>query len=219
MTITATTGLAAQSTPTTDTATAADSSNKTDSTKSASAIVADSKQQLNLSIIQASLVSISSQNDPLSLVYKSAIENINEALKPTLGDNALQNATSQDNSPEATAGRIVSLTTGLFDLYKKSFPNEDESTVLDRFTKVIQSGVDEGFKEARGMLDSMSVLNGSIADNINKTYDLVTKGLADFVTARKAQIATASSLTDAATTTANTASTTDTATGNSVAGS
>lgn len=217
MTITATTGLAAQSTPTTDTTTAADSSNKTDSTKSAASSVADAKQQLNLSIVQASLVSISSQNDPLSLVYKSAIENINEALKPTLGDNAIQNASSQDNSPEATAGRIVSLTTGLFDLYKKSYPNEDESTVLDRFTKVIQSGVDEGFKEARGMLDGLGVLNGSIASNIDKTYDLVTKGLADFVTARKAQIATASSLTDAAT--ADTASTSDTATANSVAGS
>lgn len=217
MTITATTGLAAQSTPTTNTTTAADSSNKTDSTKSASSSIADSKQQLNLSIIQASLVSISSQNDPLSLVYKSAIENINEALKPTLGNNAIQNASTQDNSPEATAGRIVSLTTGLFDLYKKSYPNEDESTVLDRFTKVIQSGVDAGFKEARGMLDGLGVLNGSIASNIDKTYDLVTKGLADFVTARKAQIATASSLTASAT--ANTASTTDTATANSVAGS
>jgi hypothetical protein len=162
---------------------------------SGAAAVAAANQQLNVAIVQSALtVSLSTKNDPLSLVYKSAIENINEQLKPTLGDNAIQNAASQDNSPEGTAGRIVSLSTGLFELYKKSFPNEDEATVLDRFVKVIQGGIDQGFKEARGILQGMGVLDKPVGDatiggNIDKTYTLVTQGLADFVAATKAKIA------------------------------
>jgi hypothetical protein len=146
------------------------------------ATAAGSQAQLNVSILQASLqVSINSQNDPLSLVYKSAIENINEVLKPELGDNALQTAMSQDNSPEGTAGRIVSFVTNLFDLYKQNNPDKDESTNADDYMQKILKGVDQGFKEARGILDSLKVLNGDIASNIDKTYDLVQKGLSDFL--------------------------------------
>jgi hypothetical protein len=165
---------------------------------SGTAAVATAHQQLNVAIVQSALtVSLSAKNDPLSLVYKSAIQNLNEQLKPTLGDNAIQNSMSQDNSPEGTAGRIVSLSTGLFELYKKSFPGEDESKVLDRFVKVIQGGIDEGFKEARGILQGMNVLDTPVGDstiggNIDKTYSLVTQGLADFVAATKAKIAAAS---------------------------
>lgn len=71
------------------------------------------KLQLNASIMQASLnVSIGSENEPLALLYKTAITNINEALKGQYGEDAIQNAASQDNSAEATANRIVSLSTG-----------------------------------------------------------------------------------------------------------
>ncbi|MBP0600758.1 DUF5610 domain-containing protein [Herbaspirillum sp. LeCh32-8] len=143
---------------------------------------AGSKAQLNVSILQASLeVSINSQNDPLALVYKSAIENINDVLRPELGDNAIQNAMSQDNSPEGTAGRIVSFVTNLFELYKQGNVDKDDATNADEYMAKIMKGVDQGFKEARGILDSLNVLNGDIASNIDKTYDLVQKGLADFL--------------------------------------
>lgn len=141
-----------------------------------------SKAQLNISILQASLeVSINSQNDPLALVYKSAIENINDVLRPELGDNAIQNAASQDNSPEGTAGRIVSFITNMFELFKQNNTDKDDATNVDKYMSLIQQGVDQGFKEARGILDSLQVLNGDIASNIDKTYDLVQKALADFV--------------------------------------
>jgi hypothetical protein len=171
---------------------------------SAAAAVTQANQQLNVSIVQSALsVSLSTKNDPLSLVYKSAIDNINDQLKPTMGDNAIQNSMSQDNSPAGTAGRIVSLSTGLFDLYKQSFPGEDESAVLDRFMKVIQGGVDEGFKEAKGILSGMGVMDTPVGDstiggNIDKTYSLITQGFADFVAATKAKIAAESAVTDQA---------------------
>lgn len=139
------------------------------------------RSQLNASIINASIeVSIQSKNEPLALLLKSAINGINAILKPQFGDNALQAAVSQDNTPEGTAGRIVSISTGFFELFKQQHPGESEADVLKNFMSVISSGVDTGFKEARDILQGMGVLKGDIASNIDKTYALVQKGYADF---------------------------------------
>ncbi len=161
------------------------------------------KQQFNASILQASLeVSISSQNDPLALVYKSAIENINQILKPQLGDNAIQNAASQDNSPEATAGRILSFIKSAFQMFSlgsstqspggtnntdgtDSTDGTDQNAAFDNFMSLIQKGVDQGFSEARGILSGLNVLNGDIASNIDKTYEILKKGIADFIASIK----------------------------------
>nr|WP_034331276.1 DUF5610 domain-containing protein [Herbaspirillum sp. B39] len=144
--------------------------------------VSGAKAQFNLSIVQSSLeVSLQTQNDPLSLVYKTAIENINDILRPQLGDNAIQTASSQDNSPEATAGRIVSFITNMFELYKKNNPDKEDASNIDDYMNLIFKGVDQGFKEARGILESLNVLQGDIASNIDKTYDLVQKALGDFI--------------------------------------
>ena len=153
-----------------------------DAQKSNLLTVSGSKAQLYVSILQASLeVSINSQNDPLALVYKSAIENLNDVLRPELGDNAIQAASSQDNSPEATAGRIVDFITNMFGLFKQNNVDKDDGTNVDDYMSLVLKGVDQGFKEARGILDGLKVLNGDIASNIDKTYDLVQKSLADFV--------------------------------------
>jgi hypothetical protein len=146
------------------------------------------KSQFNAAIVQASLtVSLNSSNEPLSLVLKTALTGINEELKGDYGDNAIQNAASQDNSPEGTASRIVSLSTAFYDAFKQQHKGEDEGEVLNKFIETLQKGVDRGFKEARGILDGLKVLNGDIASNIDKTYDLVQKGFADFVAAHQSK--------------------------------
>ena len=146
------------------------------------------KLQLNASIMQASLnVSIGSENEPLALLYKTAITNINEALKGQYGEDAIQNAASQDNSAEATANRIVSLSTGFFDAFKKQNPGLDDDTALTKFMDTISGGMEKGFKEARDILGGLKVLNGDIAGNIDKTYELVQKGYADFIAAHSSK--------------------------------
>lgn len=146
------------------------------------------KLQLNASIMQASLnVSIGSENEPLALLYKTAITNINEALKGQYGEDAIQNAASQDNSAEATASRIVSLSTGFFDAFKKQNPGLDDDTALTKFMDTISGGMEKGFKEARDILGGLKVLNGDIAGNIDKTYELVQKGYADFIAAHSSK--------------------------------
>lgn len=147
-----------------------------------------SKLQLNAAILQASMnVSISSQNDPLALVYKSAITSINEALQADFGDDAVQNAASQDNSAEATANRIVSLSTSFFEAFKKQNPGMDNDAALEKFMGTISGGMEKGFSEARDILKGLNVLQGDIAGNIDKTYELVQKGYADFVAAHSSK--------------------------------
>ncbi|MBS1169900.1 MAG: hypothetical protein H6R01_818 [Burkholderiaceae bacterium] len=140
------------------------------------------KVQLNASIMQASLeVSISSKNEPLTLLYRSAIDRLNEVLKPELGENAIQNAaTSEDNSAEGTANSIVSLSTGFYEAYKAQHPGEDGATVLQNFMDTIRSGFEKGYKEAVDILTGLQVFEGGIAADIGKTYDLVLQGYADF---------------------------------------
>ena len=139
--------------------------------------------QMNKSILEASLnVSISAGNESLSLAYKAAAEKINELLEPDLGPRAVDTAVESglDVSPEATADRIVSLTTALFDRYRESNPDLGEAELADRFTEVIGGGILQGFNEAREILDGMGVLGGDIESNIDETYALVTEKLEQF---------------------------------------
>lgn len=146
-----------------------------------------SRVRMNASIMQASLdVSISTKNEPLALLYKSAINSLNDTLKTELGENAIQNAASQDNTPEGTAGRIVSLSTGFYEAYKTQNPEVDETTVLQNFMETIRSGFEKGYKEAVDILQSLKVFDGDIAANVEKTYQLVIQGYADFEAAQTA---------------------------------
>lgn len=150
------------------------------------------RSQLNLSIMQASLeVSISAGNSPLSLLFKTAIDRLNEALAPEFGADAIQNALSQDNTPAGTAGRIVALSTGFFEAYKQNHPGEDVATVLKNFMDTIRGGFEKGFKEATDILTGLQVFSGDIASNIGKTYERVQQGYADFEAAQRAASGTA----------------------------
>lgn len=151
---------------------------------------ARAKAELNASIVQASLtVSLQASNEPMSVVLKTALTGINEALKADFGDNAIENAMSQDNTPEGTAGRIVALSTAFYDAYKQQHPGDDEETTLNNFVATLKKGVDQGFKEARDVLQGLNVLSGDIASNIDKTYELVQQGYADFVAAHTSKSA------------------------------
>lgn len=165
------------------------SSNVVQSGKSTVSTLAETKTQQNAAILQASLdVSIQSKNQPLALLLKAAIAGINDLLKPQFGDNAIQAAASQDNTPEGTAGRIVSLSTGFFDAFKQQHPGEDANDVLTKFMATIRSGFENGAKEAQGILKGMGVLDGDVASNINKTLALVQQGYADFETAQRSTL-------------------------------
>ncbi len=141
------------------------------------------KAKTNAATLQAHIdVSIGSKYNPMSLIYKTALEGINEALKPSFGTNAAQKIQERgvDVSPEATAGRIVSLSTAFFAAYQEQNQDMDLEEQIDSFLSVIGGGVNQGFSEARKILDGFGVLEGNLAENINRTYDLVFDGFAKF---------------------------------------
>lgn len=141
----------------------------------------EAKPQQNAAIVSASFeVAISSKNESLALMLKSAINGINDVLRPQFGDNAIENLLGQDNSSEGTASRIVSLSTGFYEAFKLQHPGEDEADVFNQFMTTIRSGFEKGYREAVDILQGLGVFGGDLATSIGKTYELVLKGYGDF---------------------------------------
>ena len=157
--------------------------------------------QSNVRILQASMdANISAGNEPMALLFKTALEGINEALKGQLGDNAVQNAyaSGTDFSPQATADRIVKMSTGFFEQYKANHADLSVEDALNSFSDLIGGGIDKGFKEARDILGGLKVLDqGNIASNIDDTYKLVQEGLKAFVENYKKSDSTSSDVSQA----------------------
>lgn len=126
--------------------------------------------------------SFQATNKALQLAYQTAIDNINKAVEDTLGENALQRGLEEgiDISPEATAERIVAGAMGMLPAYREQHTEMSEDESLSSFKDLIMGGVEQGFGEARDILKSLAVLQGEIADNIDKTFELVEIGIRDY---------------------------------------
>ncbi len=146
--------------------------------------LSETRQVLNQSILTASLeVSVSAGDNSMTLLYQTAIDHINSLLSPELDANALQKAYQGglDVSPQATADRIVSMSTTFFSQYKEAHPDKNLETALKDFVSLIGGGIDQGFSEARDILGGLKVLEGDIATNVDKTYERVQAGLKAFL--------------------------------------
>ncbi|MDI5838002.1 DUF5610 domain-containing protein [Shewanella xiamenensis] len=142
-----------------------------------------SKQLMNQAILSAQEdVSLKSGDQSMTLLYRAAIEAINKELAPSMGENAIQTAYDNgvDTSPEATADRIVSFATQFFSVHQQQNSNMSFDEQLDSFMTIIGGAIDNGFKEARDILSGLKVLQGDIADGVDKTYGLVQEGLQAF---------------------------------------
>lgn len=164
-------------------------SNKVKDVDSPASAVAKSRADLNSAIVQTSMnVAINSGNEPLALLYRAAINGINEQLQPTMGKDAIQNAAAgEDNSAEATASRIVSLSTAFYDAYRDQNKLEDSAEARTQFVDVIRGGFEKGFKEAQQVLEGLKVLGGEVAAGIDKTFELVMQGFDDFAAVERSQ--------------------------------
>jgi len=143
----------------------------------------NSKKEQNTAIVQAQMeVSIKMGNEPMALLYKTTLDAINEVLDPTLATKPIQTAYDNqvDVSPEATAERIVSFSTGFYHAFLEQNADITPEESLGKFMDVISGGIEQGFKDARDILESLSVLEGNIETDIDNTYDLVQEGLSYF---------------------------------------
>lgn len=139
------------------------------------------KKMQNVAILSAAADN-SAANNPMQLLYKTAIEEINKQLASEGEENTIQ-ATYEsaiDVSPEATAERIVQNSTAFYQAFKEQNSELSDEESLNEFLSVINSGINKGFDDAKGILESLSVLDGDIESNIEQTYDFVQKGLITF---------------------------------------
>lgn len=146
-------------------------------------MAAEAKQVQNTAILRANeQVSLRSNNDSLSLLYKTALEGINAELEPVMGENAAQKIYDSgiDTSPEATADRIVAFATGFYSRYKELNPGKSEEETLDSFMKIIGGGIEKGFNDAKDILKGLKVYEGEVESGVDKTYGLVMQGLSNF---------------------------------------
>lgn len=127
-------------------------------------------------------VSLRSNDNSLSLLYKAALEGINKELEPTMGENAAQKIydAETDTSPDATAERIVAFATSYYSRYKEMHPDSTEEQILDSYLELVTGGIDKGFTDAKDILKGLKVYEGDIETGVDSTYELVMKGLASF---------------------------------------
>ena len=147
-------------------------------------ISVSNKKQLNAAIIESTLKFSNTVGDqPLSLLLKTALQGINEALKEGGVESSVEDAYESgiDFSPEATAERIVSFSTQLLGAYREQHPEMDAEESLASFVDIIGGGIEQGFSEAKDILGNLNVLEGDISNNFDKTYELVQQGLQLFV--------------------------------------
>ncbi len=145
------------------------------------------RDAMNVQILEASAaVSLKAGEQSQALLFRSAIDRINEYLAPTLGADAIQGKMSEDNSAEATAARIVSLSTAFYDSYAAQHPGDDPEQLATNFVNLIRGGFEKGFNEAKDILQSLQVFSGEIESGIMKTFDLVNQGYDDFLASKLA---------------------------------
>ncbi|MDC7707876.1 DUF5610 domain-containing protein [Vogesella indigofera] len=150
-----------------------------------SALERSARDEMNAQVIDSLNVSIGAGNKSQQLLYRSAIDKINELLAPDFGADALQAAaTKQDNTAEATAERILSLSLGFYDAYAKQNPDKSTEELANGFVSLVRSGFEKGFNEAKDILEGLKVWGGTIATDIQKTYELVQKGYDDFLASK-----------------------------------
>lgn len=140
------------------------------------------KAALNASILEATEANLSAKDQPLALILRATIDKLNTILEADLGPNAIEVGIESglDISPNATADRIVSLATAAFPAFQEANPDESGEELLAHFMDVIGGGIEQGFSEAQDILQSLGVLQGDIASNIDLTFDLVQEKLEAF---------------------------------------
>lgn len=86
------------------------------------------------------------------------------------------NGKVEDFAPAKVAERILGFIGGRLESQKAAGA---DTTQLQKIYDQAVKGVEQGFAEARKILDGMGVLVGNVAADIDKTSDLIQSGLAD----------------------------------------
>jgi len=162
----------------------------------------ETRAALNAQIVSSMRnVSLKAGNNPQALMVRSALDNIYNALRASLGSNQSPDANQpdavetrplpwqgaetyppqEDTSPEAYANKILSGSLKFFDAYAARHSGENPENLRQDFVNLVQGAFEKGFNEAVDILKSLKVFSGNVESEINQTYDLVMKGYQNFL--------------------------------------
>jgi len=134
----------------------------------------------------------STEKAGLQISFQEAVDAINKQLREDLGlDASAEDPISQENlkaqggmeywTPENTAERLVSGAMAFLPNFQTAHPELEGEALQEKFMEVVGGGLSTGFDQARGFLDDLGVLEGTVADNIDLTYELMNTNLKDRV--------------------------------------
>ncbi len=86
----------------------------------------------------------------------------------------IQDLHPEDFAPEKVAERILLFVGAAIDQARSNGADDEK---LAHMMEQARQGMEKGFQEAREILSGLGVLEGKIADDIDRTYDLIQKGL------------------------------------------
>lgn len=82
----------------------------------------------------------------------------------------LKGLQAEDYTPEKVSERILGFVS------PRILAGEDQQQQSELMAQA-RKGIEQGFAEAREILDSLDVLNGKVKDDVDSTYDLIQQGL------------------------------------------
>ena len=82
----------------------------------------------------------------------------------------LKGLKADDFTPEKVSERILGFVSN-------RILSEDDSDKQNELMAKARAGIEQGFAEARDILESLSVLNGKVKEDVDSTYDLIQQGL------------------------------------------
>ena len=83
-------------------------------------------------------------------------------------------------SPEATANRIVAFATSFFGAFQANNAEQGGPQQVDGFAELIRGAVEEGFTQARDILEGIGKISGNVSSDIDRTFGMVMQGIDDF---------------------------------------
>ncbi len=131
----------------------------------------------------------SSNMDKVDLKSGFSLERIQSLLTTEIGKKVdkmmadagidISTAAGLDWSPDATAGRIFNVTTGLFSVWKNQHQDMTEEELVNSFENVIRSSVDKGASQAMAIL-SASGVSDDVLSVSEKTMSVLHSKYDDF---------------------------------------
>lgn len=113
----------------------------------------------------------------LSVTANEIVAKINDLLKAKL-PNGVQSLKPEEVTPDATADRIVTGITSLYEAYAKQHPEMEGEDLLKSFMKEARSGVQQGYDDAFDTLDNLGAFQfDGVKDGVQQTKALIEEKL------------------------------------------